>query len=267
MAIIAMCVYDTVENKRTEYTRQTLLSLLKTVNFNKHRLIIVDNGSCKETKDFLNMGFIKAFAFGAGASISIITSDTNLGTAEGINLAWKYRKSGEHAIKMDNDVIIHQKDWADDLEEAIRRDARIGIVGLKRKDCWENPSHKDEFYRSELYMLPHQPGEKWMIGEKVNHVMGTCQMYSSALLDKIGYLQQPNLYGFDDSWAAVRCKLAGFINVFLPYINIDHIDAGDTPYQSWKEQHAGACWTEYHETIAAWKSGVKSIYYNPFKTN
>ena len=257
-----MAVYDTVENKRTEYTRQTLMSLLRTVNFNRHRLVIVDNNSCEQTKDLLQ-SFMVSFV-SRPSPITIITLNQNLGTAGGINQAWRLRNPGEHAIKMDNDVVIHQKGWADDLEEAIRRDARIGIVGLKRKDCWENPAHKDPFYRSELYMIPHQPGEKWMIGEKVNHVMGTCQMYSSALLDKIGYLQQPSLYGFDDSWAAVRCKLAGFINVFLPYINIDHIDAGDTPYQKWKEEHAGACWTEYHETIAAWKSGAKSIYYNPF---
>ena len=113
---------------------------------------------------------------------------------------------------MDNDVVIHQAGWVEKLEACIERDPQIGIIGLKRKDCIESPDRTD-FYKSELMMLPHIPGEEWLIVEKVNHVMGTCQMYNSKLIDRIGGLyQMDGLYGFDDSLAAVRCKLAGFYN-------------------------------------------------------
>jgi predicted RecA/RadA family phage recombinase len=63
---------------------------------------------------------------------------------------------------------------------------------LKRKDCWEHPEHEQPDLRSTLFMLPHQSGERWIVGERVFHVMGTCQMYNSAFLDKIGYLYQPS---------------------------------------------------------------------------
>ena len=53
MALIAMCVYDTEENQRSEYTNKTLQSLAQRVDFRKHRLIVVDNSSCQKAKDII----------------------------------------------------------------------------------------------------------------------------------------------------------------------------------------------------------------------
>lgn len=261
-----MAVYDTVENKRTELTRRTIECLLKTVDFSKHTLIISDNGSCEDTQELYRELWTK---YGTTPPFStkllLIFNNENLGTAGAINKAWKQRHAGENCIKMDNDVVIHHNGWVDEMEAAIARDPSIGQVGLKRKDCWENPSHADPFYISELKMLPHKAGEAWIIVEEVNHVMGTCVMHSSALLDKVGYLYQPKLYGFDDSFMSLRSKLAGFKNIFLPHINIDHIDTEPTEYQKWKEAHANSCWVEYHKMHKEYREGKTSIYYNPFE--
>jgi hypothetical protein len=146
------------------------------------------------------------------------------------------------------------------LEAAIARDPNIGIIGLKRKDCWENPAHPEPFYRSTLEMLPHVAGEPWMVIEKVRHVMGTCQMFNSALLDKIGYLYQPRLYGFDDCLAATRSEVAGFYNAFLPHIEIDHIDTGETAYQGWKEKHSGEDMAAFNSITQAYREGRRPIY-------
>lgn len=258
MALIAMAVYDTEENGRTALTRRTLISISETVDFNRHRLIVVDNASIPATREmYADFQFIE----------QVIDLDINIGTAAAINQAWKTRKPGEHAVKMDNDVEFRQNgfNWCDQLEDAINRDPRIGICGLKRKDCWETPWHESEFYRSTVYMLPHNPGERWIIGEEVSHVMGTCQMYSSALLDKIGYLLQPRLYGFDDVIASARSTKAGFLNVFLSHIEIDHIDPGDTPYQAWKQQHAGEDMAVAMPFVDKIMSGEQSVYYNPYQ--
>lgn len=256
MALICMAVYDTAENKRTWMTRETLRSLRLTVNMSRHRVVIVDNNSVPETKEVYEQ--FHEFTY--------IYNTENVGTAAAINRGWReHRRPGEHAVKMDNDVVIHYAGWADELEEAIERDPLIGICGLKRKDCMENPDRQDgDFFKSRLYMLPHTPGQRWIIGEQVNHVMGTCQMYSSMLLSDIGYLYQPRLYGFDDALAGVRCQIAGYKSVFLPHIEIDHIDPGDTPYQRWKEKSAGEDFAEYHRIVAEYQSGKRPIYYNPF---
>lgn len=260
MALIAMAVHDTEENGRTKLTRQCLYSLIPLIDRYQHRVFIIDNGSCSATKMLLS-------EVGQLIGFDVLTNDENIGTAAAINLAWRLRRPGENAIKMDNDVVFRQNSdyWIKQMEEAIARDPRIGIVGLKRKDCIETPWNENPFYRSELYLLPHQPGERWIVGEKVNHVMGTCQMYSSALLDKIGYLWQPRLYGFDDVIAAARCHAAGFINVFLPHIEIDHIDPGGTDYQKWKERHAGEDFVNALTIRDQIERGERPYYYNPFE--
>lgn len=256
MALISMAVYDTVENKRTEFTRHTLASLANTVDFTKHRLIIVDNNSCEQTKTLLN-----SYCF--GLKPEIIHLPENIGTAEALNKAWKEREPGEHCIKIDNDVVIYQAGWVDEMEEAVRRDPSIGQVGLKRKDLIESP-FRDDWFKSEIEMLPHEPGERWIIVERCHHIMGTCVLHSSALLDKVGYLKQPGIYGFDDSLMSMRSRLSGFKNVFLSHIDIDHIDPGGTDYTTWKQQYATKQFAMFDELKDAYNEGTLSLYYNPF---
>ena len=255
MALIAMAVHDTEENQKTNCTRRTIESLFNTVDRNKHRIIIVNNNSCFETFSFLNS--IKAY------NVEVIHLPENIGTAEAINKAWTTRQPNEHAIKMDNDVVIHQSGWVELMEESIQRQPNIGIIGLKRKDCWETTWHEDSDYKSTLIQLPHEGGQRWLVVEQCKHIIGTCQMYNSALLDKIGYLYQPSLYGYDDVLASWRSIVAGFINVFLFQIEIDHIDEGATEYQDWKHKESGKVTAEVINIVNEYLSGTKSIYYKP----
>jgi glycosyltransferase involved in cell wall biosynthesis len=254
--IIALAIHDTVENKRTDITRRCLISLRNTVDLSTVSLYLIDNNSCVETKNLLN-------GFSETHECTVITNEENIGTAEAINLAWKNRQSGEHCMKIDNDVVWHQKGWVELMQECIERDPSIGILGLKRKDCWETTWHPDPQYKVELKMLPHIAGQKWINVEKVKHVMGTCQFYNSALLDKIGYLYQPGLYGYDDVLASYRSEIAGFINCHLSQIEIDHIDPGETEYQGWKEKHSGKYTAQVIELVNKYINKETTIFYTP----
>jgi hypothetical protein len=264
MALIAMAVYCTEENKKDECLIKTLRSLQSTVDFNKHRMGLRINASTLQTAYML-----RDFCYNIPSRFCIqealpneegVIYD-NIGTAKAINKVWQLRKPGEHCIKMDDDIVINSPGWIDELEEAIRRDPTIGQVGLKRKDCWEWPGHEQSDWRSELHMLPHVPGEPWQIVEKVKHVIGSCVMHSAALLDKVGYLYQPSLYGYDDVVMSHRTHLAGFYSCFLPHINIDHIDPGDTPYQDWKQKHSGEVTQQVIDLVHEMYNGTKPIYY------
>lgn len=232
-ALIAMAVHDTPENLRHKYTFATLDSMIKQGVHKRHDLFVINNGNSQKTLDYLKI------VQDIHHEITVLYNTKNVGTARAINQAWKHRKPDQYAIKMDNDVIIYRNDWVEQMVDAMKRMPEIGILGLKRKDCWENPDHEDKYYKSELVMTPHEPGHKWIVIEKVNHVIGTCQMYSPALLEKIGYMYQPTLYGWDDVIAAYKCRAAGFINAFLPHIEIDHIDEGGGEYQGWKHRESG----------------------------
>jgi GT2 family glycosyltransferase len=254
--LIVMAVFDTEENKRTALTEATLRSLEKRVDWTKHRLIISDNGSCYATQ----MLYLHAKDW---LPFHLITNGENLGTARAVNRGWSYRIPGEHVVKMDNDVVVSQDGWADEIEEVFRRDSIIGICGLKRKDLAECPDSQVQHYRSVIRMLPHQPGERWMVVEEVNHVMGTCQAYSSALFERIGFLYQGNWrYGFDDSIASLRAHIAGFKTVFLPHIDIDHIDPGGDSYTLQKQVDAGVVMGQYGQIAAEYLGGQRPIFYD-----
>lgn len=260
--LMAVAVHDLKDSGRTELTDRCLQSLLKTVDFNKHKLYIIDNASCEETQAIFKKFSHDFTAKFNPSNLTIIFNDENYGTARAINKAWIYRDSGQHCIKMDNDVEYNQVGWVEEMVACAKREPKLGIIGLKRKDCWENTWHADPNLRSALIMLPHEPGEKWLIVEAVNHVMGTCQLYTSSLLDKIGYLYQPSLYGWDDVLAAQRSHLAGFWNVFIPYVDIDHIDPGGTLYTQWKLQECSVR-DELDKIQRDYADGTRPIYEQP----
>jgi GT2 family glycosyltransferase len=240
MALIAMAVHDTEENKRSKYTKETLESLFRTVDFENHRLIIVDNNSCVETKNI-----ISEFVTYTNRNIDVIFNSENVGTAKAINQAWAMRKPGETLIKMDNDCVINHFGWVEDMEIAMLKGG-YGIMGLKRKDLLQSPTAED-IWKTTLKMIPHEKGEPWYVVEESEDIMGTCTMFHPTLTDKMGGLMQSGLYGFDDTLACIRAKLLGYKLAFLPHIDIDHIDEGGDAYTEWKRKYAGDRMKEFYE--------------------
>jgi GT2 family glycosyltransferase len=253
MSLISMAIYSTEENKKDECLRRTLTSLESTVDFDRHRLMVSINEATGETMKILS--FFKSIVS------KIFVNPENIGTAKALNKIWAERRPGENVVKIDDDIVIHQAGWVDDMDECIKIDGYIGQIGLKRKDCWETPWHTSPDYKSELIMLGHNPGEKWRIVERSKHIIGSCVMHSATLLNKVGYLYQPGLYGYDDVIMSHRSYLAGFYSCFLPHIEIDHIDNGQTPYQGWKERHSGEYTQQVITEVHAMMKGEKSIYY------
>jgi len=237
MALIAMAVYDTVENGRSKYTKETLNSLINTVDEKEHRIIIVDNGSCEETKKLL----VAYYHLG----IQIITNTENVGTAKAINQAWAYRKPNEVVIKMDNDVVINNYGWIEEMELAMKLGG-YGIIGLKRKDLMQSPNANNH-WKTELKMLPHEKGDNWVVVEESADIMGTVQMFHPELINKMGGLMQAGVYGFDDTLACIRAILLGYKLAFLPHIDIDHIDVGGDAYTEWKRKYAGEKMEEFYK--------------------
>lgn len=248
-----MACYDTEENRRSEYTELTLESLFSSVDWSKHRLIIIDNGSCERTKVFLS----------SGEWYSLIINPENLGTARAINQGLQLRQPGEFCIKIDNDCVVNQSGWVDEMEEAVNREPSIGVLGLKRKDLIQTQWHVDPNFRSEGVMLPHEPGQRWIWVEKTNDVMGTCTMLNPAMLDKVGYYYQGDWkYGMDDNLMNLRCHIAGFSTCFLPHIDIEHIDTGQNPYTQEKHKLASEVWARYIEIHNEFVEGKRDIYYD-----
>jgi len=186
MAIIAIACHDTEDNGRTHYTQETLESLSYTVDLRKHRIVIIDNNSCDETKQYLKeyAADVQCMMDGAIRPV-IITLNENVGTARAINFAIQMRQPGEVVCKMDNDVVVHSYGWVEELEQTIAEHPEIGILGLKRDDVYGDFTEEGKLLWSD-------------------DVIGTCTAFNPLLLDKVGYLMQPSVYGFDDVLMSVR---------------------------------------------------------------
>lgn len=263
MSLICMCSYCTDENGRLEYASKTVSSLLRTVDLRKHTLAVYLNSPNKATEAFY-YGVQKA---NSDFNIKILSNEQNVGTANGINhLIHEFRKKSEPVIKMDDDVVHLSEGWVDRLERAIKRDPKIGVLGLKRVDLEQRPDHPTHFFKSTLHMLPHEKGEEWIVVEKSDDIMGTCTMLSPNLLDAVGYYRQPNEYGYDDSDINIRSLLSGFYNAFLCNEDILHIDTGENKaYFEFKQQRASQGGAEYQKYISDYKLGLTPLYYNPFE--
>lgn len=246
-----MAVHDTVENQRSKLTKRSVNSILSTVDLDKHELIISDNGSCEETQEFYNT--LPKFIRG-------IKNEENIGTARAVNKGIARRKDGEHCIKIDNDILFSNYGWVDEMEEVLQREPNIGILGLKRKDIWQHPNHENPDYRTQLVSLQHEPGERWINVEVCKDIMGSCTMLNSKLIDTIGYLRQPGVYGFDDVLYSLRSILAGFDNAFLPHIEIQHLDPGGDDYTHWKHYESGAKMNAFNQLYNLYTTGQRPLY-------
>lgn len=258
MALICIAIYDTPENGRDQVTEKCLQSIAITVNRARHRVCLIVNEQTERTAHNI-ASFCAQFK-----NCEVIYMPENVGTAKAINKAIALRQPGEYVVKMDNDVTFENVGWADEMEEAMRRDPKIGILGLKRSDLIQHPNHPDPRYKSVLRFVPETPipGQPWVVVEETEDVMGTCTMFSPHLLDQIGFMFQPGLYGFDDVLMCVRSHCAGFVNAFLPHIQIHHHDpAGvDGKYDEWKRLAAMQASPEYHSYKIGYESGETPIY-------
>ena len=237
--MIAQCAYCTKDNGKLKYLKLTHESLLDTVNMDKNRLFITNNSQFPEAIKYLN-----AFE-GKHKNIQVRHLLGNVGTAEGINISMFLRKPGEMVCKVDDDLTWDTPGWFDMMEAQIRKNPKIGILGLKRDDVY---------------------GELIEDGELLwNHdIFGTCTMFNPAMLDKVGSMIQFSHYGFDDSIFSVRSEAAGFRNAFMKDLRIVNLDEGGTEYTEWKKREAGIYLSEASMYMDKIKKGEISYFVDYF---
>jgi len=260
MALIGIAIYDLKENRRDQVTTRCLESLATTVDWTRHRCILVVNAQTEATADA-----IAKFVKFTGSQVFYMPE--NVGTAKAVNRAMRERQPDEYFVKMDNDVRFYREGWLDDMEAAMQADHTIGVLGLKRSDLEQHPNHDEERFRSTLRFVPSciEKGKPWIVVEETSDVMGTCTMFSPQLLEKLGFMYQPGFYGYDDVLMCVRSHVAGFKNAFLPHVRIDHLDPvfpeGEPDhYSGWKHATAWDDAQEYKRLRTGYENGTISIY-------
>ena len=250
-----MSVWDTEENNRSNYTHSCLYSLLKTVDFDLHSLIVVDNGSCERTKHTLHH-------FQNVIRMMVIENETNVGQAAALNQAFAYNTEPSSLIRIDNDIIFKTEDWVEILEETVERDSTIGIAAAKRRDLIDSPNRPDGCWsKTSLRMLNQERGQRWIAVEDINETLGSVQLINKELFKKIGYLDVFGKWGLEDHGYAVRAKLAGFKSCYVCGIDIEHLDdvQEEAPYQLWKRKTAAEMMPEMDRIVNEYKNGTRPL--------
>jgi len=270
MSLIALAVFDEDAfdsngeqgNSRTWMTTACLSSLRHTVDWARHRLVVVSNGSCPSTVDAIKF-FIDVIPNSRAYYLN-----KNIGQARALNMAWQLRRPGESCVRVDNDTYFTENNWVERLIEVASVDPTIGIVGLKRPDI-ETPNPNGPvgcWSKSNLVMLPHEKGDPWTVIEPCEHVLGACLLCSDLLMERIGYLYQGQFaYGVEDILHCRRAKMAGFSSCYIHggMLSLDPEPDHKHAYQAWKDKTGaeGLKWMD--GVIKEYENKTRSLYHGP----
>lgn len=113
---IIMVVYN-----QLKYTEACLNSLYRNTNPESFRLLLIDSGSDKETKDFLKNYKKKA------PNMELIISDENIGWCKGLNEGFKYLKPDSDYVVWCNNDVLFEDNWLPKMIKHFK--GGVGAVG------------------------------------------------------------------------------------------------------------------------------------------
>lgn len=221
---IVVCVHNALED-----VRACLDSVLATRNRERHRLILLDDGSDAATAEFL-------------ASVSNETPNCDLyryEVAQGYTRAANRglaESTGELVVLLNSDTIVTDR-WVEKLCDAVFTTPGAGIVGpLSNAASRQSiPEYRSTENQTAINPLPpgHTPEdmnahcEEWT----VEHVLplsplvhGFCFGITREVIDRIGLLDEVNFprgYGEEDDYC-FRATDAGFLLVLATHTYIYH---------------------------------------------
>ncbi|MBE9003391.1 glycosyltransferase family 2 protein [Nostoc sp. LEGE 12447] len=177
---------------------KTILFVESLSNQIEHRLIIIDNGSNQETKEYLNS--LNAF---------VITNKSNEGYVKGMNKGLKYIEN-DYVLFANNDIILPEG-LLKRLKDHLNSYDIVGPLSNKVYSSQENDCNKllvdfdvsqtsiEEFSN---YLYQKYYGQV----ESVDMVYGHCMLMKRTVLDSVGFLDE--VYGLGNYDDADFCRRA-----------------------------------------------------------
>ncbi len=200
-----------------EYTKSFVQSLLK---FTKatYELILVDNGSNKETVDYLKELSTK------NERIKVIFNEENFGFPKGVNQAIKVAK-GKYILIANNDIIVTEG-WLERMVEVAEVDNQIGLVGPISNSVSGVQFDKEATYpdipKMHVYAKKNREKNAGQIFQ-FPRVAFLCTLIKKEVIEKIGGLDERFSPGnFEDDDFCLRAQIAGYKTVVAKDVFIHH---------------------------------------------
>ena len=207
---IVLCVHNAFEDVKECLTSIRLHTKVD------YRLLIVDDGSQAETRDFLKSWVQE------DSVATLFRNETARGYTKAANIGLRASK-GDYIILLNSDTIV-TPGWLEKLIECANSQKNIGIVGpLSNCASWQ--SIPEIFDKNGGWMINNIPEGYSLetlsdivanVSDKafpcVNFVNGFCYMIKRAVIDAIGWLDEESFpYGYgEENDFSIRARKAGF---------------------------------------------------------
>ncbi len=206
-ASIIICVHNALDD-----LRQCLSSVVR-FTFPPYELILVDDGSGPETRDYL-----REFASGQGARL--IRNESAVGYTRAANQGLR-AASGDYLVLLNSDTIVAE-DWLDRLVMCADSDPQIGLVGpLSNTASWQsvpNVVENGDWAANEIPegrtvndvagLVARNVGRAY---PRIGFLNGFCLLVKREVIEQVGYFDEDVFgegYGEENDYC-VRVRKAG----------------------------------------------------------
>lgn len=181
-----------------ETTRTCIDSILNHTAY-PYRLIIIDNGSDKHTRDYLSsLRYLK------NQSVILIRNDQNLGFVKAINQGMR-TSSAAYLCLMNNDTVATDG-WLNEMAEVADAHSEIGLVNPSSNTSGQFPGQGVTVDRYAL-TLKHFKGDI----QYLSTGRGFCMLIKREVVDKIGFLDEGYGIGyFEETDYSKKARKAGY---------------------------------------------------------
>ncbi|WP_320967825.1 glycosyltransferase [Hungatella hathewayi] len=198
------------------YTKKCINSLYENMTYKNCEIVIVDNGSTDETLEYLEQL----------DHITLIKNNKNLGFVQGNNIAINQIYEGD-IILLNNDIIITQKKWIEELQKTAYSKEDYGIVGCRLINEKKDFLHAGTYIYPETYWGQQIGGGQKEVGQysgdrEVEGVVFACAYIKRSVLDAIGGLNEKFFSYFEDTDYCLRAREAGFKTVCCGSVTLIH---------------------------------------------
>ncbi len=180
-----------------ELTRACIESIKRSTK-TPFRLIIIDNGSEKETREYL-----ENVRDDPDLDVILIRNDSNIGYLKAVNQGLKQSDS-KYVCILNNDTVVTDN-WLDKMVDFAERHDDVGLINpvLKKKRTPSAPDNLDKIVRE----LESRKGEYI----ELDHCVGACLLIKKGVIRDIGLFD--DIYGFghwEDNDYSRRAQKAGY---------------------------------------------------------
>ena len=208
--------------------KRCLSSIETSTTLNDYEIIIIDNNSTDQTREFLK-------SIDSIDSYQIILNSHNRGVGPARNQGLRIAK-GDYILILDVDTIVTNYS-IDKLVEYLEQNPKTGLVAPKLIDinsnlqftCRKFPTIMTKLLRRIPFnfareLLSKEEMYNWDHDDiiEVDYVIGACQLIRRSVIEKVGLLDEKIFYGPEDVDFCLRIWQAGYKVVYNPEAVIIH---------------------------------------------